>query len=122
MRKIVFAAALALSLAGCATLGSPTNLLPPAPAEVADRTVVDEQGAIAVELAYKAFRTAVEAATDAGWIAGDKATQVAALDRRAYSATLAVRAAYSAGNATSYALAIEAANKALAEANAALAR
>lgn len=95
MRSLFFAAALALS--ACAT---PT-VLPP-PVEVADRVILDEQAALGAELAYKAVRTAVELAVDAGVIKGERARQVAALDRRAYSAVRAVRAAYVAGNASSY--------------------
>lgn len=103
MRKLLLAAVLACApaLAGCSTMGLPS--VPTAPAQVAERTVLDEQVGAGVELAYKAFRTALEVATDAGIIRGARATQVAALDNRAFAAVQAVRAAYRAGNATGYA-------------------
>jgi hypothetical protein len=95
MKKLLIAFA-ALSLTACSTAVVPT------PVEVADRVVLDERIAVSVELAYKAARTAVETAVDAGLVKGDKATTLAALDRKAYTAVLAVRAAYNAGNAQSY--------------------
>lgn len=102
MRKLLLAVALACApaLAGCSTMGLPD--VPTAPAQVADSTVLDEQVGSGVELAYRGFRTALEVATDAGLIRGARATQVAALDNRAYAAVQAVRAAYRAGNATAY--------------------
>jgi hypothetical protein len=102
------AIALALGLTGCAT-----TTVPVAPVEVADRVGLDEQGALSAELAYKAARTAVELGVDAGVIRGERATQIAALDRKAYSALTAVRAAYRAGNAASYSAALTEARTAI---------
>lgn len=120
MRKLLLAVALACApaLAGCSTTGLPS--VPTAPAQVADRTVLDEQVGAGVELAYQAFRTALEVATDAGLIRGARATQVAALDNRAYTAVQAVRAAYRAGNANGYAAAATDARAAIAAALAAV--
>ena len=96
MKRFAFALALAaLPLASCATL-------PASPASVAESTVLDEQAAIGVELAYKAMRVALETATDAGLLRGERAAQAAALDNRAYAAVQATRAAYRAGNASGY--------------------
>lgn len=117
MRKLFLVAALPLALAGCG-LGTIAGNVPTSPGQVADRTVLDEQGALGVELAYKAFRTALEVATDAGVLRGQRATQAAALDNRAYAAVQAARAAYRAGNAASYARAVTDARAAI---NAALA-
>ena len=112
MRKLFLFALAPLTLAAC-------DLNPPvSPGQVARRTVLDEQAALGVELAYKAFRTALEVAVDAGVLRGERAAQVAALDNRAYAAVQAVRAAYRAGNAASYTQAVSDARAAI---NAALA-
>lgn len=81
-----------LALAGC-TIGTPPVT---APAQIADRTTLDEQAALAVELAYQAAATAVLAT------GAEKRADVRAADQRAYAAVKAVRAAYDAGNAASY--------------------
>ena len=114
MRKLFLLVAAPLALAACATLPA----APTSPGQVADQTVLDEQGALGVELAYKAFRTALEVAVDAGVLHGAAATKAADLDARAYLATLAARGAYKAGNATDYARAVSDARAAI---NAALA-
>lgn len=106
MRKLFLAAAaLSLSLTGCAGLGTLASV-PTSPGQVADQTVLDEQAALGVELAYKAFRTALEVAVDAGLLRGQRAAQAATLDNRAYEAVQAARAAYRSGNAASYAQAV----------------
>lgn len=110
MRKFALVAALALS--ACTTIPA----LPPAPAAVADKIALDERGAIAAEVAYKAFRTAVEFASDAGLLRGANAKRAADLDNRAYAAVGAARAAYRAGNADSYQRAVDEALKAVAAA------
>lgn len=109
MNRLYLALAAPLALSGCATVGN----LPEAPVEVADSTVLDEQSMLAIEVAYKAAGLAIEAAVDAGIIRGEAATRVASLDRGAYEAVLAVRAAYRAGNATSYANALTEARSAV---------
>ena len=103
MKRILLAAAL-LSLSGCAGLSA--LMAPPAPATVANQTVLDEQGAIGVELAYKAARVALETAVDANMLKGAKATQAAALDNQAFAAVTGVRAAYRAGNGANYGVAL----------------
>lgn len=100
-RLLIPIAALSLALTGCAGL-----LTPPAPAVVANQAVLDEQGAIGVELAYKAARMAVEVAVDAGLLKGDRASKAAQLDNQAFAAVTGVRAAYRAGNASSYGVAL----------------
>lgn len=96
-------AASALCLAGCgiasAALGPPENLVP---AAAADKTVLDEQVAISVELAYQAAVLTVSTATKAGLVKGATAEKLLAADKKAYQAVLAVRAAYDTGNARSY--------------------
>lgn len=115
MRKFYLALALAYAplAAGCSTI-------PTAPVDLADQTVLDEQAGAGVELAYKAFRTALELAVDAGVLKGDAATKAAALDNRAYGAVLVVRKAYAAGNATDYYAATTTARAAITDALAAI--
>lgn len=102
-RLIIFAAA--LSLSGCAALDGLMRL-PAQPVAVANKTVLDEQAAISVELAYQAAATALLIATRAGFVTGDNARNAMALDNEAYRKVLAVRAAYDAGNASSYGVAL----------------
>lgn len=118
VKRYLVAAAVALSLplAGCAGFGS----IPTSPGQVAEGTVLDERAAIAVELAYKASRTALEIAVDAGLLRGERAAQAAALDNRAYSAVQAARAAYRGANAASYYQAVDEARAAIAAALAAV--
>ena len=93
----------------------PVNSIPPAPAAIADKTILDEQGALTAELAYKAARVALETGVDAGVIRGDTAARIAALDAKAYAALRIVRRAYEAGNAASYASALATARSAIAD-------
>jgi hypothetical protein len=72
------------------------------PVTVSDRTTIDETAGRSVELAYMAARTAVEIAVDAGVLKGDRAAKAQVLNRRAYDAVLAARAAYRAGNESSW--------------------
>lgn len=92
---------------------TPFNTIPPAPGAVANKTVLDEQGALAAELAYKAARVAIETGVDAGLIRGATAAKVATLDAKAYAALGVVRKAYEAGNAASYNAAIVTARAAI---------
>lgn len=105
MRNLILVLALAVPLAGCGLLTGIASV-PPAPVAVADRTVLDEQAALSVELAYQAATVAVGAAADAGILRGDNALKAAAIDKKAYQAVLKVRAAYDAGNATGYGAAL----------------
>lgn len=107
----------ALALSGCTIPGisfGPSSL-PPAPVAAANQTVLDEQAALSVELAYKAARTAIEIAVDAGAIKGERAKKFADLDNKAYAAVGIVRSAYRAGNATDYATGLSQARLAIAD-------
>jgi hypothetical protein len=112
--KSLFVAAIAMGLASCgvasAALGPPENLVP---AAAADQTVLDEQVAISVELAYQAAVLTVSTATKAGLVKGATAEKLLAADNKAYQAVLAVRAAYDTGNARSYTEAATAAQNAI---------
>lgn len=72
------------------------------PVTISDRSTIDETAGRAIELAYKAARTVAEVAVDAGILKGERAAQVQVLNRRAYNAVLAARAAYRAGNESSW--------------------
>lgn len=111
MRKLFLLAA-PFALVSCATFPS----VPTSPDQVADATVLDERAAIAVESAYHAAGLALEAATDAGLLRGAAAAKAARLERAAYHAVLAARAAYDAGNASSYETALAEAREAIAAA------
>lgn len=102
MKKLLIAVSLALSLPGCAGLA---GLMAP-PATTANQTVLDEQATIGVELAYKAARIAMETAVDAGLLTGERAARAAEIDNAAYAAVTGVRAAYRAGNAANYGVAL----------------
>lgn len=110
MKRFALAAAAAFALTGC-TLGDVAST--PAPHIVAGTTALDERAALSVELSYAAFRIALETGVDAGLIRGERATRAAALDNRAFAAVGAVRAAYRAGNATSYVAAVDEALRAV---------
>lgn len=103
-KRLILASIAALALSGCGLQGMTTT--PPPPATVADKTVLDEQALLSLELAYKAARIAVETGVDAGIIKGATATRFAALDNAAFLGLAVARQAYSAGNARSYAEAI----------------
>lgn len=111
--KRLIALCLPLALIACGGVTGAIDNIPASPGAVADSTVLDEQGALAAELAYKAARVAVETAVDAGLIRGPAAAKVARLDRQAFAALGVVRKAYVAGNAASYANALTAARSAV---------
>ena len=113
--KRLIALCLPLALMACGGVTGVINSIPASPAAVADSTVLDEQGALAAELAYKAARVAVETAVDAGLIRGPAAAKIAKLDRQAFAALGVVRKAYAAGNAASYASALTAARSAISD-------
>jgi hypothetical protein len=126
MRKL-FLLAVALALTSCGTsIDQPTPSTGvaigaaaadavgvPAPGTYADKVKLDENAGIVVETAYKAWRIALEAGIDAGWVRGPLATRLADYDRKAYAATLATQAAYRSGNAASYTAAAKEANAAI---------
>lgn len=112
MKKILlaFAALSLVPLGACETISTPS--------EISDTTKLDEQGAIGVNLAYKAFRLSVETGVEAGLIkpGSELAIKIADADNKAFAAVQAVDAAYRAGNSQSYADAVARANAAIAAA------
>jgi hypothetical protein len=105
MFKFISITLLCLGLVACSPMASQNGLagLPPAPVVLADQTILDEQASLSVELAYQASALTLRTAFRAGLLKGDAAARAAAADNTAYAAVQAVRAAYDAGNATSYA-------------------
>lgn len=104
MLKNLLVGALALALGACGLMPG-LMALPsavPAPVALADRIMLDEQALLGLELAYKGGRMAAEAGVDLGFIRGEVALKVAALDDKAFRALGSARAAYRAGNADSY--------------------
>lgn len=93
---------------------------PTSPAEIAPNSVLDEQAVIAVQLAYKTWRLAVESGVQTGLIKGARATQVRELDARLYAALQATESAYEARNAASFEAAVVEFHKIHASANQAL--
>lgn len=106
---------LAVAALTACTIPAGTGSIPSAPVVAADKTVLDEKAALGAELAYQAARTAAELAVDAGLIKGETARKVADADNRAYRALGAARAAYRAGNASSYSAALDEARAAVSE-------
>lgn len=108
MMRSAFLIPAVLALTGC-------NIpaLADTPVEVADQTILDERAAIGAELAYRAQNTLLELAVDSGRLKGDLALRAAGFDRQAYAALQAVRSAYRAGNAASYAAALDEARAAV---------
>lgn len=117
MRSFVLIVCLALS--ACA--GIPAGIVP-TPSTVTEQTKLDEQAAITVNLAYKAWLITVETGINAGLIKGTLATRVAVVDNQLYTALKAVDSAYAAGNASNYLIAITEFNRALSNANLVLGR
>ena len=91
---------LSAGLAACGPLSPPSNILPPS--VFAERTVLDEQAALGVELAYQAQALSVRTALRSGLLTGANAAKAAAIDAKAYAALKLVRSAYDAGNAQDY--------------------
>lgn len=98
MRKIILAACLALSTAGC--LGTGTTGIPTSPAAVAGHTQADEVAMRTAEQAYKLSRTIGELAVDAGLVKGATATKLKNLDNQLYSYLMVARQAYASFNST----------------------
>lgn len=120
LRLILLSAAL-LSLPACA-MNSATGAagpvldatVPTKPADVANKTTLDERLAIGATVSYTAASRLGTALATAGLI--DKA-RFKALDAQGYAAVQAVKAAYDAGNATSYTAAIDRVNATVAAIN-----
>lgn len=90
--------ALCLGVTACGALSA----IPPSPASAANATVLDEQGALGVELAYQAAALSLRTGLRTGFIKGETAQKAAAADTKAYGAVRRVRDAYDAANATDY--------------------
>lgn len=101
--RLMAAIAAPLLLAGC--LGAGATIAPPS--AVTSRTTLDERAAIAAENAYQAAAGAVLTARRAGLLSDATWAEVKRVDRVAHGRVRAVRAAYDAGNAGSYAEATE---------------
>jgi hypothetical protein len=101
--KRLMIASLALALSACAGLVSPGTLAPPSPASIADKTRLDEQGPLALTLAYRVANRLGVVALRTGIAKGAKGERIKALDRDAFAWVERARAAYLAGNAASYA-------------------
>jgi hypothetical protein len=99
---LLLLAACAGGLAAASTAAQSLPTILGGPVTVSDRTTIDETAGRSIELAYKAARTVAEIAVDAGLLKGDRAAKAQVLNRRAYDAVLAARAAYRAGNETSW--------------------
>jgi hypothetical protein len=112
MKRLLIAFA-ALSLAGCNATAGPITV--PTPVEYANRTAVDEQAAVGVENAYKAFRLALELGVDTGVIKGERAVRAAKADHTAYNALLVLRSAYKTANSEDFLAAARSANIAIAQ-------
>jgi hypothetical protein len=120
MRRLALTvlAALSVAVASCAGLGTAATVAEAAisgPVIFADRTTADETAGQSIELAYKAARLTVETLVDSGVIHGAAAAKVQVLNRKAYAAVQAARAAYRAGNADSISKAVKEANAAVAQ-------
>ena len=107
MKRIILASFL-LSLSACASI-------PMSPGVVSNKTVLDEKGLLAVEGVYKAELLVLKTGVESGLIHGAMAGKVKALDNRAYLAVLGARAAYAAGNSSSYFTALASARSAIAD-------
>lgn len=114
--KGMIVALAATILVACGVPGSVgTNPLPN-PVELADRTKVDEQAALTVNLAYTAAAKAAALAIRTG-IVSDTATikRIGELDMKAKAAVDAVNYAYRTANADGYAVAVGRAQSAVSE-------
>lgn len=113
MKRLMIAAALCVvALSGCDQIGAVNSL--PTPSTVAEKTTLDEKAGLAVDLAYQAANRAVFFAAKAGFLTPAQKAAAADIDADAYTAVQATRAAYKAGNATTYADAVSAALQAVA--------
>lgn len=100
--------AIALALSAC------SQTPPTSPGQVANQTVLDEKAAIGVETAYTAAARAAAMAIRGGLVTDPaRIARIGQIDTQAHRAVQAVRAAYKAGNATSYRVAFDQAEAAL---------
>jgi hypothetical protein len=106
----------ALGLVSCSAADVSHAVGIPTPVEYAQRTAVDEQVAVGIENAYKAFRQAVELGVDTGMITGQRATAIRQANNCAYRAVLVFRQAYKTANAADLLAAARSANIAIEQA------
>jgi len=91
-----------LALGACTSIPA----VPPAPVVAADQTKLDEQAGLAITSAYRAAVAAARLANQIRPFSVATKAKAADLDAKAFAAVAAVRTAYEAGNATSYAEAV----------------
>lgn len=113
MKKLILVALAAGALSACTAMGAigtavglgtavaDASGVPP-PVTYANHTTVDEKAGIAIETAYNAWWRALDLSIDVGYVTPAKAAAVAAIDNKAYAATLAAQHAYLAGNSSSF--------------------
>ncbi|WJY18667.1 hypothetical protein QQS45_13860 [Alteriqipengyuania flavescens] len=101
---------LVVPLMGCASFAASAG----SPRSVAERTVLDEQAALTIALAYTGAARAAAVAIEAGLI-DDPATlvKIGELDRQAFAAVELTEDAYRAGNAEDYSVALVLAKEAV---------
>lgn len=99
LNKTIFAAIALMGASLVACVPEP----PVSPGQIANKTVLDEKAGIAIETAYAAAAQAATFAMRGGFVHAEQAEKIAEIDNRAYAAVQATRAAYDAGNASSYA-------------------
>jgi hypothetical protein len=117
MKRFFFALALPLALVGAS---GGCSSIPSSPSAVASTTVLDEKGAIGVELAYTAAAKASSVAIRSGAVTDPAViAHIGQLNEKAYAAVKAVRAAYAAGNSDSYITAFSDARTSIADVTAA---
>jgi hypothetical protein len=92
---------LPIALVACTPTG--ITSIPPSPQAVAETTILDEQAALGVELAYQAAALAALTAMKSGLVDAKTKVEIAKADTFAYAQVQKVRAAYDAGNSASYA-------------------
>jgi len=100
VRRLLLGLALAIApLASCATI-------PASPGAIAPANTLDERIGIAATTAYSAATRAVRLARQAGFVSDADWPRVQQIDRQAFAAVEAIRSAYEARNAASYAAAV----------------
>jgi hypothetical protein len=113
MKKTFLIPLASLALCACTALGAASTAVGlatgaadaagvAAPVTYANHTTIDEKAGISIELAYNTWYRLLELAIDTGFVKPANAARVAALDNKAYAATLVAQRAYLAGNATSF--------------------
>lgn len=99
--RLFLALAASLTLASCG-LASPVNILPAAPAEIANSTTLDERLGLGAETAYQAAAQALIFKHLFAPFSPADLARVKELDAKALVALEAVRTAYKAANAADY--------------------